>query len=531
MNLRLAVISTSSLVLLGLLAPSSPAKPRKPPKLRGYVNDVGVEPERERFGRHERVALRRKGPSVIVHRGAAAFAPENTLEAYAAAMDYGADGCEVDVRRTSDGVLVLFHDDMLDRLTDGFGTVNQNPYYYLLSLQPRFVYGRATRATRPPTFAALLALAQQRAMLLHLDVKEPHLEGDIAELLTRADAWDHVVAVNRTTAPKLLQDKRCRPLRYKAPGLYAGRKDTDPDAVAAALSQPGELIMVDDPRVAARVLKRTLIRRLALPKKLHRDWEYRPLTAASEAGALVPSIHLEERARKTHPRDPAALMALLGAVSLAERTNLDGTELFQRERTSRILDRAWAAQRLGMLDQRSSVVAQLLEYQVRHRSLHPDWMYHGLDGAMAIRALGMLKSEASVPLLIETFNRVDPELKRVRNPAFGEHPLGWTDFRTKMYLIPALGELKTAESKKFLLKYCRMSEERARELAPLQFEEATRAVWQHNLTRAEIEELLKSPNAAVRGTALLECLDHPQAGARDALKAIYPWAMDLPRAE
>ena len=58
------------------------------------------------------------GTVVMVHRGAAAFAPENTLEAYAAALDYGADGCEVDLRRTADGVLVLFHDDMRAALAD-----------------------------------------------------------------------------------------------------------------------------------------------------------------------------------------------------------------------------------------------------------------------------------------------------------------------------------------------------------------------------------------------------------------------------
>jgi glycerophosphoryl diester phosphodiesterase len=51
------------------------------------------------------VAERRAGPAVIVHRGAWAFAPENSLAAYAAAMDYGADGREVDLRRTREDVL------------------------------------------------------------------------------------------------------------------------------------------------------------------------------------------------------------------------------------------------------------------------------------------------------------------------------------------------------------------------------------------------------------------------------------------
>ena len=43
------------------------------------------------------------GTIVICHRGNSSAAPENTLEAYAGAMDYGADGCEFDLRRTRDG--------------------------------------------------------------------------------------------------------------------------------------------------------------------------------------------------------------------------------------------------------------------------------------------------------------------------------------------------------------------------------------------------------------------------------------------
>lgn len=49
-------------------------------------------------------------PLVLGHRGASARAPENTLEAVALARELGADGVEIDVRRTADGVLVVHHD-------------------------------------------------------------------------------------------------------------------------------------------------------------------------------------------------------------------------------------------------------------------------------------------------------------------------------------------------------------------------------------------------------------------------------------
>jgi len=58
------------------------------------------------------------GPLVIAHRGARAFAPENTLDAFDAALACGADGVEFDVHLSRDQVPVVIHDDDLLRTTD-----------------------------------------------------------------------------------------------------------------------------------------------------------------------------------------------------------------------------------------------------------------------------------------------------------------------------------------------------------------------------------------------------------------------------
>src|SRR3569833_3521175 len=147
----------------------SPARGASPLFARGnaYIQKIPAEAPAARAARHERIRERRAHPAIICHRGASAFAPENTLEAYAAAMDYGADGCEMDLRRTRDGVIILFHDDMLDRLPSLFGTVPAYSYELLLSAQPALRYGTATSKTRMPTFAAVLELARQRGMQLH----------------------------------------------------------------------------------------------------------------------------------------------------------------------------------------------------------------------------------------------------------------------------------------------------------------------------------------------------------------------------
>lgn len=60
---------------------------------------------------------------IFAHRGASGYAPENTLEAFALAMDIGADGIELDVQMTKDGEVVVIHDETINRVSDGKGRV------------------------------------------------------------------------------------------------------------------------------------------------------------------------------------------------------------------------------------------------------------------------------------------------------------------------------------------------------------------------------------------------------------------------
>ncbi|MBQ6020855.1 MAG: hypothetical protein IJL26_11850 [Clostridia bacterium] len=58
-------------------------------------------------------------PMRFAHRGLAQHAPENTIDAFQAAVDYGCEGIELDVRLSKDGVAMVVHDDNLNRMTDG----------------------------------------------------------------------------------------------------------------------------------------------------------------------------------------------------------------------------------------------------------------------------------------------------------------------------------------------------------------------------------------------------------------------------
>jgi glycerophosphoryl diester phosphodiesterase len=65
----------------------------------------------------------RSHPLLVAHRGASAHAPENTLGAFALAMQQRADAIELDVKRCASGEVVVLHDHTVDRTTNGAGTV------------------------------------------------------------------------------------------------------------------------------------------------------------------------------------------------------------------------------------------------------------------------------------------------------------------------------------------------------------------------------------------------------------------------
>ena len=56
---------------------------------------------------------------VWAHRGASGYAPENTMDAFRKAIEMKADGIELDVNLTKDGEVVVIHDEVLDRVSDG----------------------------------------------------------------------------------------------------------------------------------------------------------------------------------------------------------------------------------------------------------------------------------------------------------------------------------------------------------------------------------------------------------------------------
>ena len=98
------------------------------------------------------------------HRGASEYAPENTLSSFYLGLMQGANGIETDVRKTKDGVLVLFHDNTLDRVTDASGAVSD---YTWEQLQKVKVSGNSTKGF----FDRIVTLREFLEKFSHYDIK------------------------------------------------------------------------------------------------------------------------------------------------------------------------------------------------------------------------------------------------------------------------------------------------------------------------------------------------------------------------
>jgi glycerophosphoryl diester phosphodiesterase len=123
---------------------------------------------------------------ILGHRGASGHAPENTLAAFRLAFQLGADGLELDVHLTKDGALVVCHDPVVDRTTNGRGEIRQMTLAQIKALDAGIRSGKHFAGERIPTLEEVFAVIPRHA-LLNIEVKKGlHGLYPIEERLTNA---------------------------------------------------------------------------------------------------------------------------------------------------------------------------------------------------------------------------------------------------------------------------------------------------------------------------------------------------------
>lgn len=126
----------------------------------------------------------------LAHRGASAYAPENTLAAFYKAVELGANGIELDLRATQDGVIVVFHDATVDRTTNGNGRVKDYTWDQLKSLDAGFWFSPQYAGERVITFHQFLYFFSRKPLYLAVELKEEGFEQQVCQLLQRYSLYD-----------------------------------------------------------------------------------------------------------------------------------------------------------------------------------------------------------------------------------------------------------------------------------------------------------------------------------------------------
>ena len=123
------------------------------------------------------------------HRGASSYAPENTMSSFRLGLQMGANGIETDVQRTKDGVLVLFHDDTLMRVTGQPGSVKDYTYEELQTFSVS-VHGKSDRI---PTLEEFLQAFGHLDLTFAIELKQPFTEADTIAMLEKYNMREKTV--------------------------------------------------------------------------------------------------------------------------------------------------------------------------------------------------------------------------------------------------------------------------------------------------------------------------------------------------
>ncbi|MBQ6379975.1 MAG: hypothetical protein IJJ41_00040 [Clostridia bacterium] len=119
---------------------------------------------------------------ILGHRGASAYAPDNTRSAFELAVQQGADGVETDIHLTKDGIPVIQHNYEIDRNSNGKGYVEQMTYDELLQYDFGSWKGEQFKGEKILSLDEALEIAQRSMSLINLELKQTmHFNSPIVE--------------------------------------------------------------------------------------------------------------------------------------------------------------------------------------------------------------------------------------------------------------------------------------------------------------------------------------------------------------
>ena len=220
---------------------------------------------------------------LICHRTANADMPENTLESLALAARMGCNVVEIDLTRTLDGKIVLHHDGLLERLSNGMGVVEETYSQELALLDAGSWMGSRFGVMRIPSFEDALSVAKEQNISLILDMKSKGMGAQVISILRRESMldrvrfggeWDDVKAIypqanagaEVSLPPGATRDQidaAHHDGKFVIVNFFANHHEMDLQGMRAAVASGADAIFVDYPRLGADAVGRPVESRLA----------------------------------------------------------------------------------------------------------------------------------------------------------------------------------------------------------------------------------------------------------------------------
>ncbi|MBQ7923517.1 MAG: MBL fold metallo-hydrolase [Clostridia bacterium] len=173
----------------------------------------------------EAVMLKESRDSFVnyAHRGASEYTPENTFLAFYTGMYMGANGIETDVQMTKDGVLVLFHDDTITRLTGAEGRVSD----YTLDELRQYTFETNGQTDKIVVLEDFLRQFAFRDITFAIEIKQAGIEPQIADMIRKYHVEDKAIVTS-------FMPECIRAIKEYAPELHIGllTKNVTDDTVA-----------------------------------------------------------------------------------------------------------------------------------------------------------------------------------------------------------------------------------------------------------------------------------------------------------
>ena len=177
---------------------------------------------------------------VIAHRGGARLRPEATLLAFEHALEVGADVIEMDLHATADGVIVVIHDDTVDRTTDGTGAVNDMSFDELRMLDAGYDFSPDGGQTFPyrgmglviPTMEEVLEAFPNAYYLMEIKQYDPPIVDEVIGILAEHQVGDRIVLAS-------FDDPTIEAVRAADPAVFTAMSAAEMAEFVGALDDPG----------------------------------------------------------------------------------------------------------------------------------------------------------------------------------------------------------------------------------------------------------------------------------------------------